>query len=254
MKWRRSLAAASGIVSIAVLVLQPMAYAQQSSSSNYQVNEVFMGAGGELNACSAQYCAKQSAGEIAAGNTAGTAFRAQAGFNTDREPYIAFSVAGSSTDLGTLSTVGTAYSTGTFAVKTYLASGYAVTLASDPPTNNGAPPHALATPTTPTASAVGTEQFGINLTTNTTGGACNAPANFGADPVQVPDNTFSFGTIATGYNTCGLFKYVKGDTIASSTKSTGETDYTISFIYNISSVTYDGLYTFNGTLVATSTY
>ncbi|HSX35660.1 MAG TPA: hypothetical protein VLH84_01860 [Patescibacteria group bacterium] len=242
---------------VAVLAICPPAYAQQSSSSHYQVNEVFFGAGGDLHDCSASYCAKLSAGEIAAGNTAGTAFRAQAGFNTDRQPYLAFSVAGSSTDLGTLSTIGTATSTGTFAVKTYLASGYVVQLASDAPTNNGSNVHTLNPLTSATASVVGTEQFGINLVDNLTNcidGIHHAPANFGANPVQVPDSTFSFGTVASGYDTCGLYKYNKGDAIALSSQSSGETDYTLSFIYNISPVTPDGLYTYNGVLVATSTF
>lgn len=213
-----------------------------------------MGSGGELHACSATYCSKESAGEIAAGNMAGTAFKAHGGFNTDRQPYIAFSVAGGSTDIGMLSTVGTATTTATFAVKTYLASGYVVQLAADPPTNNSLSPHTMAAPLTPTASSVGTEQFGINLVQNLTSCSPAAPANFGNDPVQVPDNTFSFGTVNSNYNTCGKFMYQKGDTIANSTQSSGETDYTISFIYNISSTTPDGLYTYNGTLVATSTY
>src|SRR3954464_2420769 len=135
MTWRQIGRGLVGIVSGLVLVWGPFAYAADSSSSNYSVDQVFMGVGGELNACSTTYCAKQTAGEVAAGNTAGTAFRAQAGFNTDRNPYIAFSVAGSSVDLGTISTAGTATTTGTFAVKTYLAQGYVVTLASDPPAN-----------------------------------------------------------------------------------------------------------------------
>jgi hypothetical protein len=239
-----------------VFALNPLAYAaaSQSNSANYQVNEVFMGSGGELHACGTAYCSKQSAGEIAAGNMAGTAFKAHGGFNTDRQPYLAFSVAGGSTDLGTLSTVGTATTTATFAVKTYLASGYVVQFVSDPPTNNATSPHMLTTPLTPTASAVGTEQFGVNLVQNLTSCPTPAPANFGNDPVQVPDNTFSFGTVEADYATCGLFKYLKGDTLASSNRSSGETDYTISFIYNISPTTPDGLYSFNGTLVATSTY
>ena len=237
-----------------VFAMNPLAYAAQSNSANFQVNEVFMGSGGELHACGTAYCSKQSAGEIAAGNMAGTAFKAHGGFNTDREPYLAFSVAGSSTDLGTLSTVGTATTTATFAVKTYLASGYVVQFASDPPTNNSTSPHAMSTPATPTASAVGTEQFGINLVQNLTSCSPAAPANFGNDPVQVPDNTFSFGTVNANYNTCGKFMYQKGDALASSSRSTGETDYTISFIYNIGVTTPDGQYTFNGTLVATSTY
>lgn len=234
-----------------VLAVNPLVYAAQSASPNYQVNEVFMGAGGELNACSASYCAKQSAGEIAAGNTAGNAFRAQAGFNTDREPYLAFSVAGSSTDLGTLSTLGTATTTGTFAVKTYLSGGYVITAASNGPTSNGVA-HTMASPNTPTPSVVGTEQFGLNLVENTTG--CGAPTDFGANPVQVPDNTFSFGEVDGDYDNCGEFMYLKGDTIASSSRSSGETDFTVSFIYNISPVTPNGEYVYNGTFVATSTY
>lgn len=254
MKLRRGVVAVGSIVSMLVFAVNPFAYAAQSNSSHYQVNEVFMGSGGELNACSATYCSKQSAGETAVGNMAGTAFQAYGGFNTDREPYIAFSVAGTTTDLGTLSTAGTAHTSATFAVKTYLASGYVVQLASDPPTNNGTSAHQLAPLTSAAASSIGTEQFGMNVVQNRTSCATPAPGNFGADPVQVPGNTFSFGTVASGYNTCGLFKYNKGDTIASSSRSSGETDYTASFIYNISPVTPDGQYTYNGVLVATSTY
>lgn len=248
MRLRRSARVASSVFSILALLLSPPVFGQQSSSANYQVNEVFFGAGGVANACSATYCSKQAAGEIAAGNTAGNAFRAQAGFNTGRQPYLAFSVAGGSTDLGTLSTIATATTTATFAVKTYLASGYIVQLVSDPPTNNGSNAHQMNAPSTPASPAIGVEQFGLNLVANT------SPHIFGAPPVQVPDSTFSFGAVASGYDQSNKFKYVKGDTIAQSAKSTGETDYTASFIYNISDLTPDGLYTFNGTLVATSTY
>lgn len=236
---------------LVLAVINPLAYAAQSSSSGYQVNEVFMGSGGELNSCSASYCSKQSAGEVATGNTASNAFRAQAGFNTDREPYLAFSVAGTNANLGVLSPFGTATLSTTFAVKTYLASGYVVKITADAPANVGNG-HLLSPLATPSSSAPGTEQFGINLVNNTTG--CGSPVNMGADPVQVPDNTFSYGVVATGYDTCGLFKYVKGDTIASSPKSSGETDYSMSFIYNISNITPDGDYIFNGSIVATSTY
>jgi len=256
MKWRfvrqRALVLGS-IVSVLVFAMNPFAYAAQSNSTNYQVNEVFMGSGGELHSCGSQYCSKLSAGEIAVGHAAGNLFGAYGGFNTDRTPYLAFSVAGGTTDVGVLSPFGTATTTWTFAVKTYLASGYVVTLGSDSPVSESG--HHLATnTTTASASTVGTEQFGINVVENRTNCTTPAPANFGADPVQVPDNTFSFGSAAAGYNTCGLFKYNKGDTIASSSRSSGQTDYTMSFIYNISNVTPDGLYKYDGTLVATSPY
>ncbi len=140
--------------------------------------------------------------------------------------------------------------TGTFSVKTYLASGYIVQIASDPPDNGGT--HQLNTMSGPSLSSPGTEQFGINLVANTT--ACGSPQNIGADPVQVPDSTFSYGTAASGYDQCGKFKYNKGDVIAQSTKSSGETDYTISFLYNISTGTTDGIYVYHGVIVATSTF
>ena len=253
MRWRQGLMALSGVVALVAIVVAPSVLAAESSSSSYSVDRVFFVAGGELEACGAIYCAKQTAGEVAAGHTAGAAFRAQAGNNVEREPYLAFSVAGSSTDLGYLSPAGTAVAEATFAVKTYLANGYVVQLASDPPTNVENPSHqidGLATPTTP---QVGTEQFGINLTENSNV-LCGSTVNVGSNPVQVPDNTFSFGTVDTDYDNCGQFKYVKGDTIASSSRSTGETDYTIAFIYNISDQTPDGEYVFSGQLVATSTF
>lgn len=251
MTKRRGLILVGAMVALFALVAAPTLFAAESSSNNYSVDRVFFGAGGELEACSANYCAKQTAGEIAAGHIAGTAFRANAGFNVEREPYLAFSVAGSSTDLGYLSEASTATTTGTFAVKTYLASGYIVQLASDPPTNTGPGGHMLSGLTTPTAATPGTEQFGINLVHNTSPASLNATS---ADPVQVPDNTFSFGTVTNDYDNTNLYKYVKGDIIASSNQSSGETDYTISFIYNIDELTPDGEYIFNGDLVATSTF
>ncbi|HSX29968.1 MAG TPA: hypothetical protein VLE73_05420 [Candidatus Saccharimonadales bacterium] len=253
MRRRQLVVTLSAAIAACVMACSPLTYAQQqpqSSSGNYQVDRVFMGAGGELNACSSGgtgYCAKQSAGEIAAGNLAGTLFRANAGFNVEREPYIAFSVASSTTDLGYLSQFGTAYTSGTFAVKTYLSQGYVVQVVSDPPTNvTGG--HQITPMTTAGGPSPGTEQFGMNLASNT------LPATFGADPVQVPDNTFSFGTVAAGYDTTNTYKYNKGDTVASSTKSSGETDYTVSFIYDIGQMTPDGTYVFNGVFVATSTF
>ena len=252
MRWRQGFVSIGAFVALIIIVVAPTVLAAESSSSNYSIDRVFFGAGGELEACGNDYCSKQTAGEIAAGHIAGSAFRANAGFNVEREPYIAFSVAGGPQDLGYLSTIGMSYTTGTFAVKTYLAHGYVVQIASDPPTNVSNPTHQINPLATPTAPAVGVEQFGINLAANTTG--CGMPADFGDNPVQVPDNTFSFGEVADDYDDCGLFKYVKGDVIASSPRSTGETDYTVSFIYNIDDLTADGQYNFSGTFVATSTY
>lgn len=225
----------------------------QTCSSSYGVSEAFFGSGGDLNSCSTGptgYCAKLSAGETAVGNTSSTNYQAQAGFNTDRTPYLEFIVNGTSINLGVLSAGTTATATAGFSVKTYLASGYVVTTASDPPVNG---PHTLTNLTSPTANNTSAEQFGINLVANN-GCGSGLPASLGSNPVQVPDSTFSFGAAAAGYNTACQFKYVKGDVVAQSTKSSGETDFTVSYIFNITATTPGGTYTMNHVLVATSTY
>jgi hypothetical protein len=230
---------------LVLLALPVAASAAQSSSSNFQVNEVFFGSGGELHACSTNYCSKQSAGETAVGNTASPNYQAQAGFNTNREPYIEFTVSNTNVDLGTLTATSTKTATATFTVKAYLAHGYNVVNASDPPTNNAYTMQAL---TIPTASSVGTEQFGINLVANT------SPTSFGADPLYIPNNTFSFGQVTADYSSPDLYKYVKGDSVAQSTSSSSDTTYTVSYIFNISNVTPGGSYVVNHVLVATGTY
>lgn len=223
---------------------------QQSCSGSYGVQEVFFGGGGTLDTtCSSSYCAKQSLGETAIGTSSSSSYLAHAGFNTKREPYIQINVSSTSVNLGLLSTSSTATGTATFSVKAYLTSGYNVVTDSAAPAYGS---HTLASLATPSSAAVGVEQFGINLVNNTT--ACGAPTNFGANPVQVPSTNFSFGTTATNYSTCGKFIYNNGDIIASSTQSSGETDYTISYIANISNVTPAGQYIMNQTLVATGTF
>ena len=113
-----------------------------------------------------------------------------------------------------------------------------------PPTNGG---HALATPAVPTASQVGVEQFGVNLRTNTT------PA-IGADPVQVPDDTFSFGMPGTNYNIPNYFMYQSGDAVAYSNRSSGQTNYTLSMVANSSELTPGGTYTTALNVVVTATF
>lgn len=220
----------------------------QSCSTNYSTDQTFFGSGGELNSCSASYCSKQTAGEIGVGKTCssgGTGYCAYAGFNTTDVPFIEFVVTSANINLGVLSTGTTATANGTFSVRAWQSGGYTVVTASDPPKNNN---YTLTGLSSPTASAAGTEQFGINLVANT------SPTTFGAAPQQVPDSTFSFGLAEPGYNTANLYKYVKNDIIARANSSTSITTYTISYIFNIKPSTAGGTYTFNHILVATGTY
>lgn len=242
-----ALAVVFAVVGSALLSARVLA-APTYVSPSYGVDEVFMGSGGLNDASSTSYRARASLGDTAVGNASSTNYQAYGGFTTTPDPYIELTVNGINVDLGYLSTTATSYTSATFQVRTYLASGYVVVNGSDPPTNTaGTGPHVMTNLTAPTAPAVGTEQFGINLVANTS-------PSVGAAPQQIPDSNFSYGAAATDYNTANQYKYVKGDTIASSPKSSGYTLYTVSYIYNISEVTPSGEYHFNHVVVATSTY
>lgn len=248
MKWKQTVCYGFATI-FSVLLVPAVSFAAQLSSPHYQVNEVFLGSGGVLHACSTTLCSKQTAGDLAVGNTKSASFQAQGGFNSTRTPYLQFIVNTTNVNVGTLNTGTTSTGTASFQVKTYLASGYIVTNASPGPKNGS---YTIASPSSPTASNSSAEQFGINLVSNT--GCSGIAGTLGANPVQVPSSTFSFGAAAAGYNTPCQFKYVNNDTVASSSKSSGETDYTISYIFNITAVTPGGSYTMNHVLVATSTF
>lgn len=216
----------------------------QSTSTNYMVNEFKFGIGGELDPSSASYRGQQS-GEMTVGNTASTSYQAQAGFNTTDVPYLEFVVTNASIDLGYLSLNNTKTANATFYVRAYLSSGYVVRTESNPPTNGS---YNMSGMLAAGSASPGTEQFGINLVANT------LPATFGANPTHSPDSSFGFGAAAAGYNTPNTYKYVKGDVIASSAKSSGQTNYTLSYIFNISPTTPAGQFVLSHILVATATY
>jgi hypothetical protein len=222
-------------------------------SANWGLPEAQFGPGALLNATSASYAAQQSLGSTGIGSSNSASYGALAGYLTANAPFLEMVVNASTISLGTLSTASTATGTGTFHVRAYTDSGYTVQTLNNPPTQEKG--YSLSGIPAAAASAVGTEQFGINLVQNQTICATPAPANFGANPAWIPSGTFANGVAAAGYNTCGLFKYVKGDTIAQNNgKGWGETDYTISYIVNISSISRAGSYTMTQDLVAVPVY
>ena len=241
------------LTALAVTLATAPVYAAQSSSPNYEVNEVQFGPGGLLKGSSPNYQAQESLGSNVVGNATSPNYGVAGGFLTPNEPYLQMSTGGTNLDLGTLSSASASYGTTTFSVRTYIDSGYVVMSMSNPPTQEeGAALKAL---TSPTASSPGSEQFGINLVQNLTSCTNPAPANFGANPVPVPNSSFATGQAASGYNTCGLYKYHAGDVIAqSSGKGWGETDFTISYLININSLSKAGHYSMVQDLVAVPTY
>jgi hypothetical protein len=222
-------------VSFAVLAIWagPVAHAQ-STSTNYKVEESFFGTGGELDASSTNYKAKQSAGEMTVGNSASANYQFQGGFNTTDTPLLEVAVNGGTYDMGVLDISSTGNVTATFTVRNYLSSGYVVRLNGQAPTDSVSG-HSLTSLSTASSSVPGTEQFGVNLVDN-------GNPDIGSNPAQVPDSTYSFGTPVAGYDTGNLFKFVDGDTIAMSPKSSGQTNYALSIIANVARSTPSGQY------------
>lgn len=218
----------------------------QTSSSNYSVSEAFVGSGGQIDSSSANFQSKASIGDLTVGNTASATYQAFAGFTTTDQPYIEFYVDATDIAFGNLTDTATATGTSQFYVRSYLTSGYVVTTLGGGLVSEGNV--SIDNIPTPTAATPGIEQFGMNLVANT------SPTSFGSAPVQVPNATFSYGAAAPDYDTANVYKYVEGDVIASSDRSTGQTNYTASYIANISAITEAGLYEMAQVYIATATF
>lgn len=220
------------------------AFAVPSNSSNYQVVESQIGAGGTLESCSDQYCAQATMGDMAAGTSTGGPSTAAFGQVVSGEPLLEVIVDTGQTDLGVLTTERTATKTMTVRVRSYLSDGYIMQIVGTPPKYGS---HTLATPSNPTGSHQGTEQFGLNAVANTT-------PTIGAAPVQVPSDQMSFGEVNDDYKTPNLFKYASGDVVAHSLSESGRTDYTISMIVNVSGNTPAGHYAGDFAAIVTPVY
>lgn len=234
------------VMAVTSILFSSVAVAQQdSSSTNYELDEVFIGPGGTRDSSSTNYNVEGIVGDIGAGERASGGYNLLAGFTTDAEPTLVFVVNSASIDLGELTTGSTATANGSFSVGAYNTDNIVVQTLSEPPTNND---YTLTPLTSATTAQSGAEQFGMNLRANTD------PATFGTDPIQVPDSSFSFADATNGYGIVNQYKYNQGDVIAQSTQSSGQTDFTISYIFNVDNVTPGGAYNFRHNLVATSTY
>ncbi len=210
------------------------AFAVTSRSSNFEASEAEFGAGSALETCSGLYCARASIGNLSPGGAVeseSTAAFSPIEAGSD-EPLLEVIIDPGDSNLGVLDIDKTASKSSIVRIRNYLSQGYTVQLIGKPPVYDG---HTLNTPSVPTESAAGTEQFGVNVVKNTT-------PEIGANPVFVPNSETSFGEAAPGYNQPDLFKYSDGDVIAFSEKESGRTDFTVSMIINVSGSTPAGHY------------
>ena len=132
-------------------------------------------------------------------------------------------------DMGELTNDQTLVAKSQMAVGTNASGGFAITVYGTPP---AAGTSVIDTPTTPTASQPGTNQFGINLVQNT------LPA-IGSDPEGIWANAQPTGD----YGQPNKYKYASGDVVASSPNVSLMKKFTVSYILNSSPSLRAGVYT-----------
>lgn len=231
------------VVAVVTITGANLAFAQTSSSPSYKMVESDFGAVDNKQNCSGSYCARVSLGSgdfYKSMSANGTLFSPL--LSTD--PVLEMITTPDTEDLGELATSKTSTKTMIIKVRSYLSDGYTLQIVGTAPKYGS---HTLNTPATPENSQVGKEQFGINLVANTS-------PNIGSNPLQVPSDQISFGVVSDDYKTANKFMYRSGDMVASSSVATGQTEYKLSIIVNISSNTPAGDYKGNYSAVVTSKF
>lgn len=224
--------------------------AQTSSSPSYQVQEYQFGTGGNPDLNSTNFNANASIGSLGVGRSSSTNYDLEAGFITPSEPFLELFVNFATVDLGTLDGSVTGTGNGTFWVRTYLSGAYVVQTMSPSLTSESG--YMIPGKGTLGVPAVGTEEFGINLVDN-------ASPDLGSDPFNVPNDNFADAEAAPDYNVPDQFKYAQGDIIARSAASignqaVGRTDFTITYIANVSNITPAGSYSMVHDIVVVATF
>ncbi|MFA5188830.1 MAG: hypothetical protein WC460_05710 [Patescibacteria group bacterium] len=197
------------------------------SSNNYKVwLDNLSSGGGALS--SENYAIDSNFTDQAGANSQSMNFKEKPSFSgIGAEPTIGFSVQLVSLNFGELSPSSTAYSSHTFSAYTNSKAGYTIKII-------GESLHSSEHAVTPIGSVAadsepGTEQFGINLVSN------SVPL-IGSDPLG------GIGWATPNYNTTNKFAYNDGDIIAQSLSFSYQTDFTVSVIVNIAPETNAGNY------------
>jgi hypothetical protein len=227
------------IFSLMIFLVPALVKAESFQSNSYRIDESYIGGGGNVDSSSSNFRTDTAIGDVGVGEAASDNFQTQSGYVTTNDPALTFNITSSSINFGALSTSATSTGTANFSVINYTSYGYIVQAVGSPPSTGT---YTLAGMTSTGPSQTGVEQFGINLRAN------SSPSSIGANPIG------GYGVAATGYSTTNNYKYVSGDVIASAPRTSAQTDFTISYIVNASTLTGGGTYSGAQTLVCTGTY
>jgi hypothetical protein len=229
-------------LSLCILCLTTGSNVSALQSATYHFDETSIGSGGLIQSSSTNFGTADSIGDISVGNTASANYQINTGSKTTNDPALSFSITSGAITFPSFSSTVATVTTATFSVSDYTSYGYVVQVIGNAPSYGS---HVIPAMATTGPSQVGIEQFGINLVANT------LPSSVGANP---DNGQFGFGTAATNYSTSNQYRYVSGETIASAPKSSGLTNYTISYLVNVGALTPGGQYTTNQTIIVTGTY
>lgn len=144
------------------------------------------------------------------------------------------------TDMGQLDSSTTLTAQSQMAVGTNATGGFAITA-------NGGPPAAgtnvIDSPSSPTESVPGSNQFGINLVANNTPSVGNDPEGTWANAVTTPD-----------YGVPDVYKFVSGDVVAYSPNVSLMKKFTVSYILNSRPDLHPGVYSTTITYIASGRF
>lgn len=161
---------------------------------------------------------------------------------------------GSTANFGYFGPTFTAATSSVMAASTNAASGYVITVNGATLTSGS---NTIAAFTSPTAPTHGVAGFGLNVVAN------SGIASFYNGTDMVPQTGFGSavtgpgvnGAAATGYNTADQFKFVTGNTVASSGGALSDTNtFTVSYVADVPGNQPAGTYTATMTYICTATY
>jgi hypothetical protein len=214
------------------------------SSDNYKIDADSINIGGSQSN-SANYRMEDTLGEMGTSESASASYIMKAGYQAmtggAADPTLSFSITDNTISLGTLSVSLASTDIAVFTVSTNASNGYSVTIIGNTLTHANQTDNIDAIAPSAVSYSIGSEQFGINLMDNSSPDV-GASADGGS------------GQASSGYNTENLFKFVSGNTIASSSGSSEMTTFTISGLGSISSETAAGDYSTDLCLIATGSF
>jgi hypothetical protein len=231
------------ITSLAIIILvlsgMPNLCAAEMSTPNFRITSDVIGSFGTKES-STSFELGDTGGEMGTGNSQSSSYSLSAGFwaTVGDDDILIFNITDATADLGTLSSTQVRYDTAAFNAATNAQCGYAIQIYGSSLSSSSETITPLSSPAGP---ITGQEQFGFNLRQN-------------SNPTVGNDPSGGQGQAYTDYNTPNAYKFSSGDIIAQSSLASYFTNYTMSFITDISNLSNAGFYSTNLTAVITGRF